>query len=120
MKQKGTPHLSDEFANSLLKDAMNIYKQHHNEQLPNRIVVHKSSRYEEFERKGFLDACDSVPKYDLVSIGADLGDVFLYRNGDNPVLRGTTLALGNAAFMLYTRGYVPFLHGYNGLRFQGL
>src|SRR3989442_517253 len=44
-KSKGEPRLSEDSASELLADSITVYKQHHNNQAPNRIVIHKSSRY---------------------------------------------------------------------------
>ena len=112
VKKQGMPRLSEEASFRLLSDGINVYKQHHNGQAPNRIVVHKSSRYDQEERNGFVRACSDVPKYDLVSLSPGK-DIFFYRNGGNPVLRGTCIPLGISSCLIYTNGYITYQRGYH-------
>lgn len=112
VEAQGEPRLGEESAEKLLTDALNVYRQHHNGQSPNRVVVHKSSRYSPAERNGFVKACSDVPKYDLVAF-SDGRELFFYRNGDNPILRGTCIPLGGSSYMIYTKGYVTFQRGYH-------
>lgn len=114
-KTLGQPHLMEEDAFKILNDAVNVYKEHHNNQNPNRMVLFKTSRYDEPERKGFLAACKDTPKYDFISI-SDGRDVFFYRNGENAVLRGTRIQLGGDSFLIFTKGYVPYQRSYLGPR----
>lgn len=114
-KNRGQPHLTKEAAQNLLQKALKLYKQHHNDQPPNRIVIHKSSKYTEDERKGFLNASDEVPRYDYLTI-SDSHDVFFYRNGEHPILRGTFIPMPGNFSVLYTRGYVSYLKSYYGPR----
>jgi hypothetical protein len=113
-KALGTPHLDRKTASRLLSDAIKVYKEHHNNQVPNRVVVHKRSRYDADELQGFADALSQadVPRYDLLWLTPDPRDLFIYRNGDNPVVRGTTLRLGDGSHLVYTIGYIPYLNSY--------
>jgi len=115
VETKGSPHLTEKDAFDILTDAINVYKEHHNNQNPNRIVLCKTSRYLEVERKGFLAACQNIPKHDLVSI-SDGRDVFFYRNGENAILRGSCIELGSESFLIYTKGYIPYQRSYFGPR----
>jgi hypothetical protein len=112
---QGSPHLSKESANDLLLKAIGVYKKHHNDQPPNRIVVHKSSMYTDEERNGFKSACGDVPNYDFLSLG-DGGDILFFRYGEKPVVRGTLVQLARASALIYTNGYVPYLRQYKGPR----
>ena len=114
-KTKGGPHLTKESAQSLLQSALELYKKHHNDQLPNRVVIHKSSRYTTDEKQGFLDASDGVPRYDYISLTSGR-NVFFYRNGDNPVLRGTFVPMFGDSCLVFTGGYTPYLKSYFGPR----
>jgi hypothetical protein len=114
-KKLGQPHLTEEDAFKILNEAVNVYKEHHNDQNPNRMVLYKTSRYLEPERKGFLAACKDIPKYDFISI-SDGRDVFFYRNGEKAVLRGTCIQLGGESFLIYTKGHVPYQRSYLGPR----
>jgi hypothetical protein len=111
----GEPHLTEENAFKILEDAISVYKEHHNNQCPNRIVIHKSSMYYDEERRGFLKACEEIPKYDFMSV-SDGREVYFYRNGEKAVLRGTCIYLGNESFLVYTKGYIPYQRAYLGPR----
>ena len=110
-KKRGAPHLTNDAAQLLLTKAINLYKKHHNEQAPNRVVIHKTSTYTDDEKKGFLYASENVPKYDYLTI-SDRSDIFYYRNGSHPILRGTFLNMPGNRYLLYTAGYVPYLKSY--------
>jgi hypothetical protein len=114
-KTQGEPHLTEEKALKILNDALDVYREHHNSQNPNRVVLYKTSRYFEPERGGFLAACRDVPKYDFVSV-SDGRDVFFYRNGEKAVLRGTCIELGGESVLIYTKGYIPYQRSYQGPR----
>ena len=111
----GEPHLTEKDAFKILDDAVSVYREHHNNQNPNRIVIHKTSRYLKPEYTGFLRASKDIPKYDFISI-SDGRDVFFYRNGEQAVLRGTCIQLGNESFLVYTKGHVPYQRAYLGPR----
>lgn len=114
-KEKGSPHLTKEAADNLLSNAVDLYKQHHDDQAPNRIVIHKSSRYQSLERNGFRLGLQDVPRYDFLSLTRGR-EAFFYRNGEKAVLRGTYITLPDQSALLYTKGYVPYLKCYNGPR----
>jgi hypothetical protein len=108
------PHLREEDAFQLLKDALKLYKrEHHN--LPARLVVHKTSSYSEGERTGFEQAVAEaeISTHDLLHLRPS--DLKLYRDGVYPPLRGTTLELEDDDFILYTKGSVPFFQTYPGM-----
>jgi hypothetical protein len=80
---------------------------------PQRIVVHKSSRFSDDERMGILDATAEIP-FDLVAM-RPTRTRFL-RPGTYPTLRGTCIPLSADEALLYTTGYVPRLRTYPGAR----
>lgn len=114
-RKKGQPHLTKNSAQSLLQSALNLYKKHHDDQYPNRVVIHKSSRYTRNEVQGFLSASEEVPRYDYVALSDGRG-AFYYRNGEHPVLRGTFIQIPGRSCLIYTRGYVPYQKSYFGPR----
>ena len=80
-------------------------------QLPRRVVIHKSSRFEPDERAGF----EGVLKgrgcyYDLVSLSPTSG-VRLLRAGQYPPLQGTLFSVGAISY-LYTTGYLHAIGRY--------
>jgi hypothetical protein len=114
-KKRGEPHLTKESAQGLLEKALDLYKKHHNDQPPNRVVIHKTSKYTGDEVQGFLNGSDKIPRYDYVTLSKGRG-VFFYRNGEHPVLRGTFLQMLGDSCLLYTCGYVHYLKSYFGPR----
>jgi hypothetical protein len=108
------PHLGEEDAFQLLKEALRLYKREH-QNLPARLVVHKTSSYSEAERTGFEQAVAEaeISTHDLLHLRPS--DVRLYRDGVYPPLRGTTLELEGDEFIMYTKGSVPFFQTYPGL-----
>ena len=114
-KDDRTPHLSGEDAEALLLDALQSYRETH-ETLPARVVLHKTSSFDEAELAGFRSAATSerVSRLDAVSV-SDRDDTRLLRYGSYPPLRGTWLALDARQHLLYTRGSVDFYATYPGL-----
>ena len=110
-KKGRTPHLPRPAAEKLLTDVIEAYQQKEG-QLPRRVVVHKSSRYWNDELDGFKTALGKIPEWDLVTI--ERRGIRLIRAGDYPPLRGTVARIGNRNYLIYTRGFVPFLQTYPG------
>lgn len=79
---------------------------------PARVVLHKTSRFQQEEEEGFREALLSeVPACELVSI-APTG-FRLLRKGMIEPFRGTLCTAGNDTF-LFTSGYVPWWREYPG------
>lgn len=110
-----TPHLPREMAAAMLRKVLETYYEHLKVQ-PSRVVIHKWQRFWPDERAGFEDALKSagVHSEDFVSFGSR--GLRFYRAGSEPPIRGTYIALGEGEGLLYTRGYVPFLRRYPGMR----
>lgn len=108
-----SPHIPAEMATELIQTVLVRYKEER-KRLPQRVVVHKSSRFEAAEREGFEDALKPISNYDLVSLSSVSG-TRLVRAGEYPPLRGTSFGIGDDSF-LYTTGYIPslmaFPHGH--------
>lgn len=113
-KNGRSPHLNYKSAASLMQNVLDLYKRQNKGSLPNRIVIHKSSRYWDEELKGFQDSCKQIPRADFVAIG--YRKIQFYRLGDYPPLRGTFIKFSDNELLLYTVGYVPFLRSYPGAR----
>lgn len=109
-----TVHLDEESALSLLTSAISVYKNHKG-QLPERLVIHKSSIYSSEELNGFDKARKEIPLYDYVALRKNQ-KISLYRSGEHAVLRGTVLELDSNNFLVFTKGHVPYLRSYTGLR----
>lgn len=112
-KNDRTPHLDGEHAYNLLTqslkeyyDAVKIF--------PKRLVLHKTSNFNEDEIYGFTQAAKElhINQIDLVSI--QTSDIRLYRSGNYPPMRGTHFTMSDKHHLLYTRGSVPYYETYPG------
>jgi hypothetical protein len=103
-KEGKSPHLTEAFAGKLIEMVLEKYHEvrHH---YPKRVVIHKSSRYDMAERKGFQEGLKKVSEYDLISL-TPRSNVRLIRAGSYPPLRGTSFRAGQVTY-LYTTGYLP-------------
>ncbi len=108
-----SPHLTQDSAEKLLSKAIGLYRQKMG-QPPTRVVIHKSSQYWDDEKSGFSKALKDVPKRDFVAFGDKR--IQFFRFGKYPPLRGTAVRIGHGNYLLYTRGYVPYLQTYPGAR----
>lgn len=108
------PHLSSQDASSILQKALDRYRQEHKTH-PARVVLHKSSKFTDGEKEGFLSTLDDnkIEIFDMISIRKS--NTRLYRSGSYPTLRGTLLSLDDMNHILYTRGSVYFYGTYPGL-----
>jgi len=106
-------HLPERHAYELLKNALASYWETHKTN-PARIVIHKSSRFDNEETQGFAEALRErgIAMYDLLWVSNTT--TRLYRVGPYPPLRGTLLTLDDLETVLYTRGSVPFFETYPG------
>lgn len=108
------PHLSDNDAEALIRSALNTYRLEH-KNLPARVVVQKTSAYNEREIAGFRAgiASEHVSSVDLLSVYTS--DTKLFRLGYYPPLRGTLLSMDDRTHIIYLRGSVDFFAGWPGL-----
>ena len=109
------PYLSREDAFDLVAKSLKHYHLHHR-QLPARLVIMKTSRFEKGEAEGFASAIEDagVAMTDMLWV-SESGHVALMREGDYPALRGSFVQLGDNG-LLYTRGSVPYYGTYPGAR----
>lgn len=108
--QGKSPHLSAELAEQLIDMVLEKYRQQRNGQLPERVVVHKSSRFETEERMGFEKALERVSQYDLLSL-VPVSYARLIRAGHYPPLRGARFSIGDTNY-LYSSGYLYYRQEY--------
>jgi hypothetical protein len=112
--RQGAPRLSRTAARDLIAGVVEQYRIHLGHQ-PGRLVVHKSSAFAPEEIAGMRDAIgDDIRDYDFLSVVPS--SVRFLRLGLEPPLRGTIVELAPRRYVLYSRGYVPFLGVYPGLR----
>lgn len=107
-------HLPKASAEKLLIDAISNYGMANSGRTPDRIVVHKSSGFDEGELEGINKAAEArgVKFLDLVALNRS--DIRYFRQGAYPPLRGTHILLDDTCSILYTRGSVPFYRKYPG------
>lgn len=107
-----SPHLTEEQAAALVDLVLTRY-QEEMRQTPQRVVVHKTSRYWPSEREGFGQALQKrVSRYDLIAL-APQSMVRLITTNLYPPLRGTHFSVEDVDY-LYTTGYVAELGQFHG------
>lgn len=105
-------HLSEEKASRLIKIAIEGYESEKCEK-PKRVIIHKTTPFNEYEKKGIEDALGSII-YDLVHI--QLGTALkLIPNGAYSPNRGTFWEINKEKGVLYTTGYIEVFETYPGL-----
>ena len=109
------PHLTEADARKLLSDALAEYRRTHGHQ-PARIVLHKTSQFSAHEVSGFQGAADDrdIDFLELLWIQRR-GAPHLFRTGQLPPLRGTSVQLDERSLLLYTRGSIPYFRTYPGM-----
>ncbi len=107
-------HLLEADAKKLLERAIATYMSHHREVKPERVVIHKSSRFWPEELAGFKSALDGISRFDFVAL-EKMEDQFM-RLGYDPPLRGTVISLHSQRHVIYTGGYIPHFGTYPGHR----
>lgn len=109
------PHLNERDARKLLIDALAEYRTTHGHQ-PARVVLHKTSVFSDPEINGFQGAADDreIDFLELLWIQRR-GAPHLFRTGQLPPLRGTSVRLDERSLLLYTRGSIPYFRTYPGM-----
>jgi hypothetical protein len=113
-KDDRRPHLSEQQAFELMQRALKEYEVAL-ENNPARLVIHKSSNFNDAELTGFKAAISQqrIQRVDFVTI-LDT-KVRLFRDGFYPTHRGTHLEFDDDHHLLYTRGSVPYYRTYTGM-----
>lgn len=107
-------HLSREDMKALIHDAITAYHKEH-KHMPARVVVHKTSSFNDAEKLGCDDALNAlnVASRDLLVVGESF--TRLFRDGVYPPLRGTFVNFDSRYSILYTRGSIDFYMMYPGM-----
>ncbi len=108
-------HLLEDDAYELLENALKAFRGEHRH-LPARIVVHKTTPFDDAETDGMLRAVDDqgVDSGELIWISEGT-DLRLFRTGQQPPLRGTLVEFESEYGLLYTRGAVEYYGTYPGM-----
>lgn len=78
------------------------------------IFLHSRSRISPEEFDGYLAACPAETKLVGVRVRSEREGVKLFRSGEFPVLRGTSLQVSENGGYLWTNGFKPRLETYDG------
>jgi len=113
-KDDRTPHLDKQGAYDLLKNALQQYEASHR-QAPARLVIHKTSKFNQAEIDGCEAAAQEFRIHDLDLLSLAPSFVRLFRDGDYPPLRGTLVEADDTQCFLYTRGSIEFYQEYPGM-----
>ena len=113
-KDDRVPHLKEDQAYNLLTAALEEYRIAL-KNYPARLVVHKSSRFNDAELTG-LKAAGKALKIDSMDFVTVLDSrLRLLRDGNYPPYRGTLVHLDDGRHALYSRGSVWYYSTYPGL-----
>jgi hypothetical protein len=107
------PHLTSTDAETITRRVLDLYQTHFNGP-PHRVVIHKTSRYWPEELAGFRAAIGGIHSYDFLAL--ERRGIRFLRLGKEPPIRGTVIELGRRDYLVYTRGCIPFLRSYPGMR----
>jgi len=115
-KSDRQPHLRRADADDLLGTALDTYQREHGH-FPARVVIHKTSDFDDEEVSGFEAAADQrhIHHLELLWIVGASEGTRIFRNGDHPVLRGTFARIAERRHILYTRGSVDLYRVYPGM-----
>jgi hypothetical protein len=107
-------HMTGDGAHKLITDALGAYRDEHRT-MPARVVVHKTSGFDDEEAKGFIRGIEekNIDLYDLVNVSKS--HIRLFRVGLYPPLRGTAIEVDEDRVILYSRGGVDFFQTYPGM-----
>lgn len=107
------PHLNQEQAYKLVELVLEKYREEL-KQTPQRVVVHKTSRYWPAEQEGFEQALSRhVQQYDLMAL-APQSTIRLLTASKYPPLRGTHFRVEDLDY-LYTTGFIAELNQFHGM-----
>jgi hypothetical protein len=106
-------HLHPQEAKQLIKKVIETFCLKHGE-MPKELFIHGKTSFNDAEWEAFKDAAPPETNVVGVRIKTTTGDIKLYRNGDYPTLRGTTILLNKKNAYLWSTGYVPRIDSYIG------
>ena len=107
-------HLPQKSALKLLTDAIGNYAGANDKRLPERVVIHKSSAFDNAELEGFNEAIKTHKIRFRDYLALTRSQIRFFRYGSYPPLRGMHIIFDDENSLLYTRGSVPFYRKYPG------
>ena len=106
------PYLAEHQAAALGRRVMQEYRERTGKH-PARLVLHKTTRFTEDERKGFAKSLSELPVVEFVSIAPS--DFRLVQRQAYPPKRGTLCRINDDATFLFTTGYIDEWETYPGV-----
>jgi len=100
------PYFNEQQAQALREKIIRAYVNTHKE-IPERLVIHKTTLFTEEEKKGFLRGERTVRQVDLLTLSQSPVD--WYREGSYPIVRGTVVKAPGPEFFIFTLGFIPQL-----------
>ena len=104
-------HLKEDQASKLACRVLQEYRERTGGN-PQRVVLHKTSRFDEVEREGFRRAFHEVPIVELINIMPTSFRILKY--GTYPPRRGLLCTVNKTTTYLFTTGYMPEWRTYPG------
>ena len=104
-------HLTEDQAAELAGQVLQEYSEQTGEN-PKRVVLHKTSRFDEAEKEGFRHGFRDIPIVELINIMPTQFRILTY--GSYPPRRGTLCTVNKTATYLFTTGYMPEWRTYPG------
>lgn len=105
------PHLNEDQATRLVESVLDEYRERTGHE-PARVVLHKTSMFDEAEQQGFRSGLRRVPLVEMVNI---LPTRFrLVQRAVYPPSRGTICHVNRSTTYLYTTGFIPEWGTYPG------
>ena len=102
------PHLNEYQANNLGQAIISEYRNRTGRN-PNRLVLHKTSKFEDQEKAGFTAAWKHVPEVEFITIYSTYrASPRLFPGDDYPPRRGTLLDLNGSKYLYTTGFYEPW------------
>ena len=103
------PFLSRDQMRSVMARALALYQRRHAGAAPNRVAIHKTTRFTPAEAEGCFDAWASVKDVELLQIQQETSWRAVQMTSSTkadawPVHRGTAVALGGTELLLWTQG----------------
>lgn len=105
------PHLNEYQAGELAKNIISEYRNrigHH----PTRVVLYKTSKFDQAEEHGFKSALSGIPLVEMVNLRSS--EFRLVRTGNYPPTRGTVVTINENTHFLFTNGYFDYWNTYMG------
>ena len=104
-------HLSDEQSATLMRKVLDQYRERTGGE-PLRVVLHKTSKFDDQETLGFKYALRDIPLVEMVNLMPSL--FRLVQFGSYPPNRGTMCRVNESATYLFTTGFLPEWGTYPG------